>query len=58
MDNLVHVFITDASGEIEEAMKSNLFEHMGTMVTDQSRKFNRELQGNASNILDCNFSSL
>lgn len=58
MDNLVHVFITDASGEIEEAMKSNLFEHMGTMVTDQSTKFNRELQGNASNILDCNFSSL
>lgn len=58
MDNFVHVFITDASGEIEEAIKSNLFEHMGTMVKDQSKRFNRELQGNASNILDCNFSSL
>lgn len=44
LDNFVQVFLTDASGEIEEAIKSNLFEHMGTMVKDQSKRFNRELQ--------------
>lgn len=57
LDNIVEKFIFNATEEIKNAMQTNLFQDMPSMVIIQSTKFKHQMQGNAGNNLHCNFFS-